>query len=59
MQMLVIGVLTLVGLINAGFVQKRMHTTGSLEENAAVNAWLFMKMFNIEFDKSCDANYSL
>ena len=59
MQMLVIGVLTLVGLINAGFVQKRMHTTSSPEENAAVNAWLFMKMFNIEFDKSCDANYRM
>lgn len=59
MQMLVIGVLALVGLINAGFVQKRMHTTGSLEENAAVNAWLFMKMFNIEFDEPFYANYHM
>jgi hypothetical protein len=59
MQMLVIGVLALVGLINAGFVQKRMYTTGSLEDNAAKNAKLFLKMFNIESDKSCDANYRM
>lgn len=50
MQLIVVGVLALIGLLNAGLVQTRKGPPGSLEMSAEVNAWLFMKMFDINFN---------
>jgi hypothetical protein len=48
MQLIVVGFFALIGLLNAGLVQTRMHD--SLEMSAEVNAWLFMKLFDIDFN---------
>ena len=48
MQLIVVGFFALIGLINAELVQTRMHD--SLEMYAEVNAWLFMKLFDIDFN---------
>jgi hypothetical protein len=39
---------TVIGLINGGYIQKRFHDSGSPEERAGVNAWLFSKLFDID-----------
>lgn len=39
---------TIIGLINAGYIQKRFHDSGSAEERAGVNAWLLSKLFDID-----------
>jgi hypothetical protein len=43
---------TVIGLINGGYIQKRFHDSGSPEERAGVNAWLFSKLFDIDL-KDC------
>jgi hypothetical protein len=48
MKLFFVAFFTVIGLINGGYIQKRFHDSGSPEERAGVNAWLFSKLFDID-----------